>query len=240
MRGRGNCWVLGVVTVNKLSRPFSDCFQCGPKKSVPVSTHIQNSGYWGRRQVAKNGFIEVFWCLVEICPPLGAPLVNQVSNMGAPLVNQVSNMGAPLINQVSNMGVPLSVGKTTFYHLHTSTGLSPSTSHSLGLPPPLCPNIWSSFPPHTKASTDPHTPPPIWGVVASVCSLWPQCGHLETTQEVTLKSGSSMTLLQFLNLPGCGENFIRNFSCFSVRVGACCTGLPVGLPIKENPGEPDP
>jgi hypothetical protein len=29
-----------------------------------------NSGYWGRRQVAKNGFIEVFWCLVEICPPL--------------------------------------------------------------------------------------------------------------------------------------------------------------------------
>ena len=29
-----------------------------------------NSGYWGRRQVAKNGFIVVFWCLVEICPPL--------------------------------------------------------------------------------------------------------------------------------------------------------------------------
>jgi hypothetical protein len=62
--------VLGVVTVNKLSRPFSDRFQCGPKKSVPVSTHLQNSGYWGRRQVAKNGRIEVFMCLVEICPPL--------------------------------------------------------------------------------------------------------------------------------------------------------------------------
>jgi hypothetical protein len=46
-----------------------------------------------------------------------------------------------------------------------------------------------------------------------------------------------MTLLQFLNIPGCGENCIRKFSCFSVRVGACCTGLPVGLPIKENPGE---
>ncbi len=29
-----------------------------------------NSGYWGRRQVAKNGRIEVFRCLVEICPPL--------------------------------------------------------------------------------------------------------------------------------------------------------------------------
>ena len=29
-----------------------------------------NSGYWGRRQVAKNGHIEVFRCLVEICPPL--------------------------------------------------------------------------------------------------------------------------------------------------------------------------
>jgi hypothetical protein len=47
-----------------------------------------------------------------------------------------------------------------------------------------------------------------------------------------------MTLLQFLNLPGCGENCIRKFSCYSVRVGACCTGLPAGLSIKENPGEP--
>jgi hypothetical protein len=47
-----------------------------------------------------------------------------------------------------------------------------------------------------------------------------------------------MTLLQFLNLPGCGENCIRKFSCFSERVGACGTGLPAGLPIKENPGEP--
>jgi hypothetical protein len=71
-----------------------------------------------------------------------------------------------------------------------------------------------------------------------VCGLWPQCGHLETTQAVRLKSGSSRTLLHFLHLPGCGENYIRKFSCFNVRVGACCTGLPAGLPIKENPGEP--
>ena len=47
-----------------------------------------------------------------------------------------------------------------------------------------------------------------------------------------------MTLLQFLNLPGCGENCIRKFSGFSVRVGAGCTGLPAGLPIKENLGDP--
>ncbi len=32
-----------------------------------------------------------------------------------------------------------------------SPGLCPSTSHSLGLPPPLCPYSWSSIPPHTKA-----------------------------------------------------------------------------------------
>ena len=60
LRGRGSSWVLGVVTVNKLSRLFSNRLQWGPKKSVPVLTHLQNSGYWGRRQVAKNGFIEVF------------------------------------------------------------------------------------------------------------------------------------------------------------------------------------
>jgi hypothetical protein len=70
LQGRGSSWVLGVVTVNKLSRLFSDRLQWGPKKSVPVSTHLQNSGYWGRRQVAKNGIIEVFRCLVEICPGL--------------------------------------------------------------------------------------------------------------------------------------------------------------------------
>ena len=69
-----------------------------------------------------------------------------------------------------------------------------------------------------------------WGMVASVCGLWPQYGQLETTQASTLKSGSSRTLLQFLNLPGFGGNCIRKFSCFSVRVGARCTGLPAGLP----------
>jgi hypothetical protein len=74
-------------------------------------------------------------------------------------------------------------------------------------------------------------------MVASVCGLWPQYGHLETTQAVTLKSGSSMTLLQFLNLHGFGGNCIRKFSCFGVRVGAWCTGLPAGLPIKENLGD---
>jgi hypothetical protein len=55
-----------------------------------------------------------------------------------------------------------------------------------------------------------HTPPHTWGMMASVCGLWRQCGQLETTQAVTLKSGSSMTLLQFLNLPGFGGNCIRS------------------------------
>ncbi len=47
-----------------------------------------------------------------------------------------------------------------------------------------------------------------------------------------------MTFLQLLNLPGFGGNCIRKFSCFSVRVGAWCTGLAAGLPIKENLGGP--
>ena len=55
-----------------------------------------------------------------------------------------------------------------------------------------------------------HSPPHTWGMMASVCGLWPQCGQLETTQAITLKSGSSMTLLQFLNLPGLGRNCIRS------------------------------
>ncbi len=139
------------------------------------------------------------------------------------------------------MGAPLSISKATSYHLHTSPGFPPPLPIWPGAPSPsLCAYLISPPSPLIKASRDTHTPPPIWGMVALVCGLWPQCGHLETTQAVTLKSGLSMTLLQFMNLPGCGESCIRKFSCFSVRVGACCTGLPAGLPIKENPGEPDP
>jgi hypothetical protein len=67
--------------------------------------------------------------------------------------------------------------------------------------------------------------------LATVCTFG---DHPGSQTEVRIKQD----LLQFLNLPGCGENCIRKFSCFSVRVGACCTGLPAGLPIKENPGEP--
>ena len=66
-------------------------------------------------------------------------------------------------------------------------------------------------PPSDKGQRDPHTPLPLLCMVASVCGLWVQCGHLETTQAVRLKSGSSRTLPQFLNLPGCGENCIRKF-----------------------------
>ena len=55
-----------------------------------------------------------------------------------------------------------------------------------------------------------HSPPHTWGMMASVCGLWPQYGQLETTQAITLKSGSSRTSLQFLNLPGLGRNCIRS------------------------------
>jgi len=103
-------------------------------------------------------------------------------------------------------------------------------------------------------------------MLASVCGLWPQCGQLETTQAATLKSGSSRTLLQFRPLasvwtvgdhPGhhtevrIKQDFTsvpesswpwkklhQKFSYFSVGVGAGCTGLPAGLPIKENLGDP--
>ncbi len=72
------------------------------------------------------------------------------------------------------------------------------------------------------------------------CNLWPRCGHLETIQAVRLKSGSSMSLQQFIKFSGCGEKCIRKFSTFQcgrVGVQSCCTGLPSRMPIKVNPGE---
>ncbi len=62
--------------------------------------------------------------------------------------------------------------------------------------------------PSPKSRLKEHT----WGMVSSVCGLWPQCEQLETTQAATLKSGSGRILLQFLNLPGWGENCIGKFS----------------------------
>ncbi len=72
----------------------------------------------------------------------------------------------------------------------------------------LTPRPWGD----THSSPKPRLKEPTWDMLASVCGLWPQCGQLETTQAATLKSGSSRTLLQFLNLPVCGENCIGKFS----------------------------
>jgi hypothetical protein len=49
---------------------------------------------------------------------------------------------APPVNQASNFGRErlFQSVRQKFYHLHTSTESSPSTSHGLGLPPPTCPN----------------------------------------------------------------------------------------------------
>ena len=92
--------------------------------------------------------------------------------------------------------------------------------------------------PQTKASRDPHTPPPLLSMLSLDAASWPRYGHLEITQAVGLKSRSCRSLHQFMKRPCCRENCIQKFSCFSARKGACCTGLPAGLPIKENPGEP--
>jgi hypothetical protein len=75
-------------------------------------------------------------------------------------------------------------------------------------PPPLCEQLatYSLPPPPTKASRDPHTPP----------HLLPWYGHLETRQVVRLKLRSNLSLRQFLNFPGCGENFCQSSACFSM------------------------
>jgi hypothetical protein len=116
--------------------------------------------------------------------------------------NQPGNFGRARPFQSSKQlcaRAPLSVSKTRIqpsFPLHTTW---PGTSFFY-LPQQLI-----QRPPSHQGQRNPHTPPPLLGMVASVCGLWPQCGHLETTQAVTLKSGSSMTLLQFLNLPGWGK-----------------------------------
>ncbi len=99
-------------------------------------------------------------------------------------------LGRALINQLSNLGAPLSISKAKFYHLHTSSGLSPSTSHSLGLPPSSLSQQLIFPPPSHQGQRDPHTPPPLLSMVSSDAASWPRYGHLEISQTVRLKSGS--------------------------------------------------
>ena len=79
-----------------------------------------------------------------------------------------------------------------------------------------------------------HTPPHLGhGGLGErpLASVWTFGDHSGSQTEVRIKH--DFTSVPFLKLPGCGENCDRKFSCFSVRVGACCTGLPAGLPIKS-------
>jgi hypothetical protein len=61
-----------------------------------------------------------------------------------------------------------------------------------------------------------HTPPTPFVHSGLRCGLWPQHGHFETTQMARLKSRSNVSLWQFLNFPGCGENLSQSSACFSV------------------------
>ncbi len=118
----------------------------------------------------------------------------------------------------------------------------PPPLHSLGLlPPPLCAQLILSTLPQLgqQRLTHPSTPLVHNGLGFG---LWPRCGHLETTQAVRLKSGSSMSIQQFIKFSDCGENCIWKFNVFQCgpgrRMQACCTGLPSRMPIKVNRGEP--
>ncbi len=87
----------------------------------------------------------------------------------------------------------------------------------------LTPRPWGT----THSSPKPRLEEPTWDMLASVSGFWWTIGD----------HPGRRTLLQFLNLLGFGGNCVRKFSCFSVRVGAWCAGLPAGLPIKENLGD---
>jgi hypothetical protein len=117
--------------------------------------------------------------------------VKSIKSFGPHPTHQTSQRSQAQFNQLGNI-------PSTF----------PLYMASDSFPPPLCEQLttYSLPPPPTKASRDPHTPP----------HLWPWYGHLETRQAVRLKSRSNGSLRQFLNFPGCGENFCQSSACFSM------------------------
>jgi hypothetical protein len=64
----------------------------------------------------------------------------------------------------------------------------------------------STLLPHSQGQMNPHTPPPLLSMASSKAASWPRYGHL----------------------------VIPKVQLFQRRKGAFCTGLPPGMPIKEN------
>jgi hypothetical protein len=138
--------------------------------------------------------------------------------LGRAPFNQSNHSGRDHFNQLGNM-------------LSTLPPL-----HSLGLlPPPLCM-------PHTLSSrqrpTHPSTPLVHSGLG---CGLWPQYGHLETTQAVPLKLRSSVSLQQFVNSPAVKKTAfkVQRVSVWPGRESADMLYQPAcQVAYKRIPGEP--
>jgi len=81
-----------------------------------------------------------------------------------------------------------------------------------------------------------HTPPHLGhgGLgVRPLASVWTFGDHPSRHTEVRIKH-------DFTSVPESSwlwKKLHQKVPLFSVRVGAWCTGLPAGLPIKENPGD---
>jgi hypothetical protein len=122
------------------------------------------------------------------------------------------NSGRAPFNQFIQ-GTPQNLGRAPNNQLSNIPSTLPPL-HSLRLlPPPLCAQLTTYSLSSRQRPTHPSTPLVHSGLG---CSLWPRYGHLETTQAVRRKSGSCMSLQQFLNSSGCGEKLIQISACFSV------------------------
>jgi hypothetical protein len=115
---------------------------------------------------------------------------------------------------------------TIYLHLSTSPNFPPQPATSADSSPPI-----------TRSGGGPHTPPPPFGMESSIAASWPQYGLLTTSQAVTMNPRSQWSLFEFGNRLNCEEFCIQKFSCSSGGRGAFCTGLPDGLPIKEDLGD---
>ncbi len=94
------------------------------------------------------------------------------------------------------------------------------------------PSADPSSPPYQGhgGTTYPSTP---FGMESSVTASWPRYGLLTTSQAVTLNPRSQWSLFDLTVKKSASKS-----SAVSAQEGAFCTGLPGGLPIKENLGDP--
>ena len=173
---------------------------------------------------------------------------NQLGNFGRAQINQIGNFGRALINPPRQLWARPYQSARQFWARPYQSVRQQTTTSTLHLDFPSPPHIaWGSLllfvytadplSPSDQGQQRPTYPSsPFEHVILGCClvaSIWPFGDNTGGQTEVKIKQ----VVTSVHETTRLWRKLHPNVQLFQRRKGACCTGLPAGLPIKENLGD---